>query len=58
MAENIPDPNLELMTAKLLQVEEMIVEDEEFHHLNNPADGIKPIVKKYLGTQPRRAIRQ
>ncbi|WP_299462275.1 TIM-barrel domain-containing protein, partial [Mucilaginibacter sp.] len=38
------------MTAKLLQVEEMIVEDEEFHHLNNPADGIKPIVKKYLGT--------
>jgi alpha-glucosidase len=50
MAENIPDPNLELMTAKLLQVEEMIVEDEEFHHLNNPADGIKPIVKKYLGT--------
>nr|WP_294942138.1 glycoside hydrolase family 31 protein [uncultured Mucilaginibacter sp.] len=27
----------------------MIVDDEEFHHLNNPADGIKPIVKKYLG---------
>jgi alpha-glucosidase len=50
MAENIPDPNPELITAKLLQVEEMLVEDEEFHHLNNPADGIKPIVKKYLGT--------
>jgi alpha-glucosidase len=49
MAENIPDPNPELITAKLLQVEEMLVEDEEFHHLNNPADGIKPIVKKYLG---------
>jgi alpha-glucosidase len=33
MAENIPDPNPELITAKLLQVEEMLVEDEEFHHL-------------------------
>ncbi|MDB5143542.1 MAG: hypothetical protein JWQ66_2255 [Mucilaginibacter sp.] len=26
-----------------------VVEDEEFHHINNPAAGIKPIVKKYLG---------
>src|SRR6201995_3683560 len=25
------------------------VEEEEFHHVNNPAAGIKPIVKKYLG---------
>jgi alpha-glucosidase len=26
-----------------------VVEEEEFHHINNPAAGIKPIVKKYLG---------
>lgn len=37
---NIVDP--ELLPAKL-------VEEEEFHHINNPAAGIKPIVKKYLG---------
>jgi alpha-glucosidase len=50
MKENVPDPNPELLTARLLVAEEnMIVDDEEFHHLNNPADGIKPIVKKYLG---------
>src|SRR3569833_2477541 len=24
-------------------------EEDEFHHVNNPAAGIKPIVKKYLG---------
>ncbi|HVW12221.1 MAG TPA: glycoside hydrolase family 31 protein [Mucilaginibacter sp.] len=25
------------------------VEEEEFHHVNNPVTGLKPIVKKYLG---------
>ena len=49
MEENIPDPNPELLTAKALQEDELLEEEEEFHHLNNPADGIKPIVKKYLG---------
>src|SRR5476649_2849503 len=42
MEENIL--NDELLANKLIEVE------EEFHHLNNPADGIKPIIKKYLGT--------
>ncbi|WP_259066430.1 glycoside hydrolase family 31 protein [Mucilaginibacter sp. X4EP1] len=41
MEENILNP--ELGTNKLIE------EEEEFHHLNNPADGIKPIIKKYLG---------
>ena len=41
MEENIQDP--ELLANRLLE------EEEEFHHLNNPADGIKPIIKKYLG---------
>ncbi|RZA03581.1 MAG: DUF4968 domain-containing protein [Sphingobacteriaceae bacterium] len=41
MEENIQDP--ELLANKLLE------EEEEFHHLNNPADAIKPVVKKYLG---------
>jgi alpha-glucosidase len=41
MEENILNP--ELITNKLIE------EEEEFHHLNNPADGIKPIIKKYLG---------
>ncbi|OOQ56912.1 glycoside hydrolase family 31 protein [Mucilaginibacter pedocola] len=49
MKENVPDPNPELLTAKLLLSEDIEVDEEEFHHLNNPADGIKPIVKKYLG---------
>ncbi|HWZ03848.1 MAG TPA: glycoside hydrolase family 31 protein [Mucilaginibacter sp.] len=35
--------NQELIANKLIE------EEEEFHHLNNPADGIKPIIKKYLG---------
>jgi len=35
--------NEELVANKLVE------EEEEFHHLNNPADGIKPIIKKYLG---------
>jgi len=33
----------------------MIEEGEEFHHLNNPAEGIKPIIKKYLGV-PNNAV--
>jgi alpha-glucosidase len=41
MEENIQDP--ELLANKLLE------EEEEFHHLNNPADAIKPVIKKYLG---------
>src|ERR1700761_1480134 len=35
--------NPELLPDKLVE------DDEEFHHINNPATGIKPIVKKYLG---------
>ena len=41
--KNILNP--EVLPEKL--VEE--IEEEEFHHVNNPAAGIKPIVKKYLG---------
>jgi alpha-glucosidase len=44
MEENIL--NQELLANKIIEQEE----DEEFHHLNNPAEGIKPIIKKYLGT--------
>src|ERR1017187_5265986 len=43
MEENIL--NQELLANKLIEQQE----EEEFHHLNNPADGIKPIIKKYLG---------
>ena len=39
--KNILNP--ELLPAKLVE------DTEEFHHVNNPAAGIKPIVKKYLG---------
>lgn len=42
MEDNILNP--ELITSKIIEEQE-----EEFHHLNNPADGIKPIIKKYLG---------
>src|ERR1700743_3521626 len=42
MEDNIQDP--ELLANRLLE------EEEEFHHLNNPAEAIKPIIKKYLGT--------
>ncbi|HTD42427.1 MAG TPA: TIM-barrel domain-containing protein, partial [Mucilaginibacter sp.] len=35
--------NPELLPQKLVE------EEDEFHHVNNPAAGIKPIVKKYLG---------
>ncbi|MEO8887626.1 MAG: glycoside hydrolase family 31 protein [Mucilaginibacter sp.] len=41
MEENIQDP--ELLANRLLE------DEEEFHHLNNPAEAIKPIIKKYLG---------
>ncbi len=37
-----------------LVVNKSVEEDEEFHHLNNPAEGIKPIIKKYL-TVPKNA---
>ncbi len=49
MEENILNPEL--------QANNIIEEEEEFHHLNNPAEGIKPIIKKYLGmlTQARQA---
>ncbi|HEY8780804.1 MAG TPA: glycoside hydrolase family 31 protein [Mucilaginibacter sp.] len=41
MEENIL--NQELIANRIIE------EEEEFQHLNNPADGIKPIIKKYLG---------
>jgi len=41
MEENIL--NQELLANRLIEEEE-----EEFHHLNNPADGIKPIIKNIL----------
>ena len=41
MEENILNPEL--------QANNIIENEEEFHHLNNPAEGIKPIIKKYLG---------
>src|ERR1700755_2370749 len=45
MEDNILNP--ELVVSKLVE------EEEEFHHLNNPAEGIKPIIKKYLGVPDR-----
>ncbi|HEY2582846.1 MAG TPA: glycoside hydrolase family 31 protein [Mucilaginibacter sp.] len=48
MEDNILNP--ELLTSKIIEEQE----EEEFHHLNNPAEGIKPIIKKYLGV-PNRA---
>jgi alpha-glucosidase len=47
MESNTPNP--ELITSKLVEIENLLEEEEAFHHLNNPADGIKPVVKKYLG---------
>jgi alpha-glucosidase len=41
MEENILNPDL--LINKLLE------EEEEFHHVNNPAADIKPVMKKYLG---------
>jgi alpha-glucosidase len=47
------------MEEKLLNqelvVNKLVEEEEEFHHLNNPAEGIKPIMKKYLGV-PHNAL--
>src|ERR1700761_36291 len=37
--------NEDLLAGKIIEEEE----EEDFHHLNNPAEGIKPIIKKYLG---------
>jgi alpha-glucosidase len=48
MESNVTNLSSELLAAKLLEADELM-EDEEFRHLNNPAEGIKPIVKKYLG---------
>src|SRR6195952_2610013 len=42
-------PNPEEITSKIVEAENLLEVEEEFHHLNNPADGIKPIIKKYLG---------
>src|ERR1700744_5758366 len=41
MEENIQ--NTDLLVNKLIE------EEEEFHHVNNPAADIKPVMKKYLG---------
>jgi len=41
--ENKNTLNPELLPQKLVE------EEDEFHHVNNPVTGIKPIVKKYLG---------
>ena len=32
-----------------LLVNKLVEEDEPFHHVNNPAADIKPVIKKYLG---------
>src|ERR1700760_2310948 len=42
MDENLLNP--ELLAGKIVE------DEEEFHHLNNPVMGLKPIVKKYLGS--------
>ena len=42
-------PNPEEITSKIVEAENLLEVEVEFHHLNNPADGIKPIIKKYLG---------
>src|SRR5689334_25342033 len=41
--ENKNTVNPELLPQKLVE------DEEEFHHVNNPVTGLKPIVKKYLG---------
>src|SRR5471030_2841194 len=48
-------PNPEEITSKIVEAENLLEVEEEFHHLNNPADGIKPIIKKYLGV-PNNAV--
>jgi len=47
MEENIL--NTDLLINKLVE------EDEPFHHVNNPAADIKPVIKKYLGV-PNHAV--
>jgi alpha-glucosidase len=48
MESNTPNPDeLTSKTVELKFAEKK--KRKKFHHLNNPADGIKPIVKKYLG---------
>src|SRR5580698_10006819 len=32
-----------------LLINRLVEEDEPFHHVNNPAADIKPVIKKYLG---------
>src|SRR5476651_155888 len=46
MEEIIPNPDIEITLDE---------DENSFRHLNNPADGIKPIVKKYLGV-PNNAV--
>src|SRR6202000_3253546 len=41
MEEKIPDTDL--------LVNNLVEEEEGFHHVNNPAADIKPVIKKYLG---------
>src|SRR5438067_10330296 len=49
MESNTPNP--EELTSKIVEIKNLLEEEEEeeFHPLTNPADGIKPIIKKYLG---------
>ncbi len=42
MDENILDPDL--------SANKLIEDEDEFHHLNNPVMGLRPIVKKYLNS--------
>ena len=37
-----------LLNTDLL-INRVVEEEEEFHHVNNPAADIKPVIKKYLG---------
>src|ERR1700744_1220314 len=37
-----------LLNTDLL-INRLVEEEEEFHHVNNPAADIKPVIKKYLG---------
>ena len=38
-----------------LPINKIVEEEEEFHHVNNPANDIKPIIKKYL-TVPNHVV--
>lgn len=48
MEENVPKIEDEKVQRIEIVVNPIEEEEEEFHHVNNPAAGIKPIVKKYL----------